>query len=79
MTDFVASCFEYYCNGSKLFVKLNDQEYRCKSGSLLKPNFFQGTIFCPDNSILCDKKYKCKFGCVDHYTPQDQFKEFPRY
>lgn len=73
----MASCFEYKCEGPKLFVLLKDDKIRCRSGEILTIKGFTGGIFCPENENLCNPKYNCKFGCVDQYSNSNSFFEYP--
>jgi hypothetical protein len=74
--DYIASCFEYKCEGVDLYLRIKNQNHRCRSGDIIEIKGYQGYVFCPDNENLCSDKFKCKFGCVDHYSNSNQFFEF---
>jgi hypothetical protein len=77
-SDYIASCFEYKCENSKLFVVIKQEKYRCRSGEILNVKGYSGGIFCPENENLCNPRFNCKFGCVDKYSNNNQFYEFPK-
>lgn len=64
--DYRARCFGFKCKDEKLFVLIDDEEYDCAEGKVKIPGY-DGHIVCPNYNILCDKRYKCKFGCTEHY------------
>ena len=73
--DYIASCFEYKCEGGDLFVIIKNHKHRCRSGDIIEIKGYQGNIFCPDNENLCSPRFKCKFGCVDRYSNSNPFFE----
>jgi hypothetical protein len=60
-----ASCLEYNCVNNKLYIDIMDQSYLCNKKYIRIAGM--GIIKCPLKSMICHKKYKCKFGCVEHY------------
>lgn len=68
--DFRAYCFEYKCEKDGLFVQVLNKAYKCEENPISIPGY-KGVIHCPPASVLCDSKYKCKFGCTDKYRNQD--------
>jgi hypothetical protein len=68
--DFRAYCFEYKCEQEVLYVKVLDKAYKCEEKPITIEGY-KGIIQCPPASVLCDSKYKCKFGCTDKYRNQD--------
>jgi hypothetical protein len=62
--DLKASCYEFNCEGSDLYVLLKDKKIKCDKEHL-EIEGYEGHINCPDSKILCDEKYKCTFGCID--------------
>ena len=75
--DYIASCFEYKCEGKDLYILIKNQKYRCSSGDIVEIKGYQGNIFCPDNENLCNPRFNCKFGCVERYSNSNTFFEFP--
>jgi len=75
-TDYFAGCFEYKCEKEKLYVLIGNQKLRCLSGEILKVNGYSGGIVCPENENICNRRFNCKFGCVDHYSNSDPFSEY---
>ena len=77
--DFVASCFEFKCEKSDLYLYLNENKFKCEEeGKVTKIPGYEGGIRCPDKRILCDEKYLCKFGCVEKFNnsiPWEKFDE----
>lgn len=60
-----ATCFEYKCTASnKLQIVLEDKIYDCNGTNETYIPGYNGYIKCPDPNILCDVKYKCKWGCT---------------
>jgi len=76
--DYIASCFEFKCENEKLYVLIKNEKYRCRSGDIINIKGYSGGIFCPENENLCDVRFNCKFGCVDHYSNKDTFFEYPK-
>lgn len=68
--DFRTYCFEYKCQGQELFVKVLDKSYKCEDNTQIFIDGYQGVIKCPPSSILCDKKFLCKFACTEKYRNQ---------
>jgi len=60
-----ASCLEYNCIHNKLYIDIMNQSYLCNKKYIKIPDM--GIIKCPLKSMICHKKYKCKFGCVEYY------------
>jgi len=77
-SDYIASCFEYKCESEKLYVLINEEKYRCRSGEILNIKGYVGGIFCPENENICNLKFNCKFGCVDRYSNENEFLEYSK-
>ena len=63
----VAGCFEFKCKGNDLAVLFEGKEYLCNNGVVKNIENYSGEIVCPSNEVLCDSKYKCKFGCTERF------------
>jgi len=61
--DYRTHCFEFFCTGQTLNVKVLNKTAVCKDNQNVTIPGYQGVIQCPPASVLCDTKYKCKFGC----------------
>lgn len=64
---YLASCFQFECRGSELWVVIDDKKLRCKDEDDVKIEGYEGSIKCPRNDILCNSQYDCKFGCAEKY------------
>lgn len=66
-----ALCIEYECDKGELYVILSgDKENKVKCNKEKEEISFRGykgKITCPDPLVLCDERYKCKFGCTERY------------
>jgi hypothetical protein len=76
--DLLASCYEFRCDGEKLYVKVLNREYICPSNQEIKMKGYFGRIKCPVNENLCHKKYKCKYGCTELYSNERGFIEYAK-
>jgi hypothetical protein len=65
--DPLASCYEFKCDDGELKVAINGDLFKCPSNEKITIRGYRGFIFCPDNDVMCNKKYKCKFGCTEMY------------
>ncbi len=65
--DLNAGCFEFKCKDDGLYVMINTKSIRCPSSELVTLAGYSGNILCPDNEVICNNKYRCKFGCTDKY------------
>lgn len=64
--DLDATCFEYKCSlNNKLQIVLDNNYYDCNGTDETRIPGYSGFVKCPDSKILCDSKYKCKWGCTD--------------
>ncbi len=63
------SCVETSCIENELFLlfEISSIKYKflCKKEGYYKIKYFDGVIKCPDPELICNKKYKCEFGCVE--------------
>lgn len=63
-----AACFQYRCDENDLFVKIENTEYKCDNyNKITNIKNFKGEVNCPSKDVICNKKYKCKFGCTESY------------
>lgn len=76
--DLKAACFSYSCIRGELFVNINNQQYKCKANGITTIPGFSGGVQCPSSQNICDKRFKCKFGCTNQYSNEDAFKSFSR-
>ena len=75
--DFMASCFEFVCEESDLFVKINNNKFKCEEDrEITNIPGYKGGIKCPDKNVLCDYKFNCKFGCTSRYNNNISYKKF---
>ena len=58
--------FEFKCSDDKLFVLIDNKQYDCSKKNVTIPGY-QGNVVCPPFDVLCNKRYKCKFGCTEKY------------
>jgi len=71
-----ASCHEFKCEGDSLTVQIGDKSFPCNSQGETKIPGYNGYIICPDKDLLCDRKFKCKFGCTEKYDNSKAFFTF---
>lgn len=65
----IASCYEYKCEEDELFVIIENIKYKCPKNSVMEfKDPYTGYIICPDSDEICNKKYRCKFGCTEDYN-----------
>lgn len=70
----VSACFEFKCQGKNLQVIVNNKAYTCdKDNKASNIEGYSGEIFCPDMEILCNEKFKCKYGCTEYYSTKNGF------
>lgn len=75
--DFMASCFEFKCQGYDLYVLIDNKKYKCDdSGMINNIPGYVGNIKCPDKKLLCNEKYLCKFGCVNKFSNKSPIEFF---
>lgn len=65
--NYIAGCFQFECNGSELFVVIDDNKIKCRDDESITIQGYDGDIKCPKNEILCNPTYLCKFGCTEKY------------
>ena len=64
--DIKAGCFKFSCSSKKdIEVHVKGKKYTCDVNGKISIDGYKGEIQCPSKEILCDDKYKCKFGCED--------------
>jgi len=65
-----ARCYEQSCQGHDLYVKLNNspKTHRCPSNKQISIDGYDGVIYCPDNGVICNPKFNCKFGCISKWN-----------
>lgn len=66
-SDLKAECLDYYCKDDKIMVRIFENSYECPEGGVLAVDGYEGTIECPSSDLLCNPKFKCKFGCIEKY------------
>jgi len=59
-----AACIEFQCKEGEIYVKIDEQKYKCPSEEDLTIKGYNGKIKCPNKNVMCDQKYLCKFGCT---------------
>jgi hypothetical protein len=59
-----ASCLEYVCLEEKLYIRVSEKQYLCQTDKIIKIEGYEGEIKCPNAQVLCNNRYKCKFGCT---------------
>lgn len=62
-----AGCFEFKCEGSELYVLLDEKKIKCRNGESISINGYDRNIICPNSENLCHPQYECKFGCTEKY------------
>jgi len=60
-----AACYKFVCENGNVYVLLDEKKIKCPSGRKLSVPGYYGRVWCPNKTVLCDKKYFCKFGCTD--------------
>ena len=71
-TDYRALCVEYDCDekGNLFVILAGDKENKVqctKDKEEISFKGYRGSLICPDPDLICDTKYKCKFGCIEKY------------
>ncbi len=68
--DYRAMCFEFICIQNKLYAIIHNKKYECIENKITIPGY-RGKIVCPTKNVLCHRKYKCKFGCIEKYEGEN--------
>jgi len=61
-----AQCMEFKCSDDQLYVVINETSYKCDKEKL-QIEGYEGYVNCPSSKLLCNEKFRCKFGCVEKY------------